>query len=67
MKQHYLVNLQCRIMAADKNGNPTGYGSGGLEVSETITILADDFLELCKILGQIHEQAQKIKLERGIR
>ena len=38
---------------------------GGLEVSETVTIQASGFMELCKVLSQFHELGEKLKSEGG--
>jgi hypothetical protein len=37
---------------------------GTLNVSESVTITASNFLELAKILGQFHELAEKIRASR---
>ena len=42
----------------------TGYGSGQIQLSETVTIGAMSFLELAKVLGQFHDLAESIKAAR---
>ena len=38
-----------------------GYGSGALSVSERATVPAKGFLELCQVLAQFHELAERLK------
>jgi len=59
MKKKFTVTISARIST-----HPESYGIGeNLEVSEQITVEAKDFLRLCQILGQVHELAEKIRIE----
>ena len=39
-------------------------GQDRLEISEMYVLDVDGFLEVCKVLGEFHELAQRLKRER---
>lgn len=60
MKKKYKLQISCRVMGEYENG---GFSGDTLEVSETVTIQAKDFLELCQSLAKFHELAEKFRKE----
>ncbi len=40
-------------------------GGGALELRESVYLKASDFMEMCRILGQFQQLAQKIQKEQS--
>jgi len=55
--------MNVRIDVTVTRPNSTGY----LNVSETFEITSVEFTEMAKILGQFHDLAAKVKVERAKR
>ncbi len=49
--------LSCQIYIRDNQG-------GNLNVSETVTVKAQSFLEIAQILGRFHELVQTLKTQK---
>ena len=40
-----------------------GYSSEALTITETVSVSAADFMEACKIIGQFHDLAERVKVK----
>jgi len=60
MKKTYQLQVICTVTGYSENG---GFSGDRLDISETIRVHANDFLELCQTLGRFHELAEKMKEE----
>ena len=55
--QKFEIEIHARIRQTE----PIGMSSGSLGVQETITVSANGFMELCKILARFHDLAEEIR------
>lgn len=60
----YRLRLDVRIEQLDEHGSIV-YPSG-LQVTQDMTLQADNFLEIAHVLGRFHELAEDIKRRKDI-
>lgn len=58
MKKRYSLEIRCCINAETEHG---GYTGERLEISETVKVKAENFLELCAVLSKFHELSEQMK------
>lgn len=67
--RRYQLRIQARIEELRSNGAGQWYptGSGGLEISDTVELMASNFFELAGVLAQFHQLGETLRQERAER